>query len=642
MSRLAFLGLQNLLDSTAFMPHGHCYLWKSPLVWENVIADSVIWLAYTAIPVAIICLILRKIGKIPYNWVFWSFATFIVACGITHLLEVITIWHPYYWLAAHIKVLTAMASITTAIALVKHSKKIVALLSGSTFLKIQDALEEHQHRFQLLANSIPQLAWMTAPDGKLIWCNDQLYDYTGKTLNELEGWNWTCILEEKEKARVINNWSRALREGHEWEDTFLLRNKNGEYRPHLSRAKPIFTNGVITMWFGTNTDITSLVQAEEAAISASRAKDRFIAVLSHELRNPLTPIVTSVDILESEIKKEALSAPAIDALNMIRHNIHLEATLIDDLLDMTSSRSGKIKLQLEPTNLLDVLARSFQSFSTRIRAKKIRVCQQLEAHDNYVMADSARLHQILSNLIGNAVKFSEEQSEVFIHVFDDHECVVFEISDHGIGIDPSVIDRIFDPFEQYERKAGGGYGGLGLGLTIAQNLTKMHKGSLQAFSEGVGKGAKFTLKLMKAERPPDALPFPPLPNIASDPTKPRVLLVEDHRDTLRSMAFIIRGLGYEVQSATTVREAKVHAIEGDILVSDIGLPDGNGYNLMKELRTRGIRGIAVSGFGQEEDVERSKDAGFSEHLIKPIDRRALANALSRLIEASSPPPWLAN
>ena len=372
--------------------------------------------------------------------------------------------------------------------------------------------------------------------------------------------------------------------------------------------------------------------AKQVAESANRAKDHFLAVLSHELRTPLTPALTAVQIMEAD---RSLSPDLREMAGMIRRNVELEARLIDDLLDITRISRGKLQLHFETADVHLKIAQIIQMCEGEAQAKRIRVSLDLSAADHHVQADKARLQQILWNLLKNAIKFTPVGGSVAIRSGNEPAGQIWvSVTDTGIGIAPDVLPRLFEPFEQGETEVTRLFGGLGLGLSISKGLVDLHGGTLCAESEGKGRGSTFTLRLPASSAPitPDDQPVPGADRSA-DHHDCHVLLVEDHADTRKMMARLIESLGYHVRTADSMAGALVaaRAEKFDVLVSDIGLPDGSGLELMRQvLGMYKIAGVALSGFGQEEDVRKSREAGFQAHITKPISVQSFAETLQKL------------
>lgn len=369
----------------------------------------------------------------------------------------------------------------------------------------------------------------------------------------------------------------------------------------------------------------SAQNARRDAERANRAKDQFLAMLSHELRTPLTPVLTSVLALENE---PSLSDAAHDSLQMIRRNVELEARLIDDLLDLTRISKGKVRLSLELVDAHALLRNALEICAHEIKQKRLALQLDLASQKVQLKADPARLQQIFWNLIKNAVKFTPQGGQLVVRTSSERDGELkVEVSDSGLGIEAEFLPKIFDAFEQGERARAGG---LGLGLAISKALVETHHGRIFAESEGRHKGSRFTVVFPLSEEVGSHAQSPASPTLAERQSK-RILLVEDHEDTNRSLTNLLRRRGYHVQAADSIRSALDLAEQEqfDVLISDIGLPDGSGTELMKSLQShRPLFGIALTGYGMEDDIQKSYDCGFNHHLVKPVD----LNRLDQLIQ----------
>ncbi len=379
--------------------------------------------------------------------------------------------------------------------------------------------------------------------------------------------------------------------------------------------------------------------------AANRAKDHFLAVLSHELRTPLTPVLTTVQILE---RRPGLPEELRDPLATIRRNVELEARLIDDLLDLTRIARGKLELHFEPVDLHEGLTQVLDICAKDVLAKNIQVTTELTARRHLVLADSARLQQVLWNVIKNAVKFNSEGGHLNVRTEDTPEGQVrLQVVDSGVGIEPDVLPQIFNAFEQGGKDVTRLFGGLGLGLAISKALVELHGGTITAESPGRDQGATFTLSLDAAPqgvRPAHAPGAPP--DAASEPGL-HILLVEDHTDTREAIAELLRLYGHTIETADSVATAvaAVMADDGrclfDLVISDLGLPDGSGLDLIREIHARcgdEVKAICLSGYGMEEDMRKSREAGFLAHLTKPVSLQELEAALQRVAGEAVPRP----
>ena len=375
----------------------------------------------------------------------------------------------------------------------------------------------------------------------------------------------------------------------------------------------------------------ALEQQRATVETANRTKDNFLAMLSHELRTPLTPVLAALDAL----KTERHSAAEVDAtLAMMRRNIELESQLIDDLLDLTRITKGKMQLDLQPVDAHQALHNVVAMCASEAHGKKLQVRFDLQATDFRVMADPAKFQQIIWNLFKNAIKFTGENGAITI-TSANHlpHILTLSVSDTGIGIEAEIMEKIFNPFEQGERSFQRRFGGLGLGLTISKSLAQAHGASLIAKSEGLNRGATFLLTMKTAQLEATEQPRAAEPQPA--PAGLRILLVDDHPDTCAALERLLKLRGHTVAAANNMRSALEKAGAGDsfdLLISDVGLPDGNGMDLLRVIRTKHpIRGIAISGFGMDADIAKSLEAGFAEHLVKPVKLEKLEAAIARVM-----------
>lgn len=377
----------------------------------------------------------------------------------------------------------------------------------------------------------------------------------------------------------------------------------------------------------------ALEQQRATVEAANRTKDNFLAMLSHELRTPLTPVLAALDTLKTERHPPA----ELDAtLAMMRRNIELESQLIDDLLDLTRITKDKLQLQFEPVDAHHAIENVVEMCAAEASAKKLQVRRDFQATDFRVMADPAKFQQIIWNLFKNAIKFSGEGGVITLSSANHlPQILTIGVGDTGIGIEPEIMERIFNPFEQGERSFQRRFGGLGLGLTISKSLAQAHGASLIAKSEGFNRGATFLLTMKTADLE-EAAASPRVLDTQTAPTGLRVLLVDDHPDTCAALERLLTLRGHRVTAAHNMREALVSAARDsfDLLISDVGLPDGNGMDLLRTVRIQQpIRGIAISGFGMDADIGKSLEAGFSEHLVKPVKLEKLEAAIARVMAA---------
>jgi len=341
--------------------------------------------------------------------------------------------------------------------------------------------------------------------------------------------------------------------------------------------------------------------------------------------------------LSSSLEQNAeLPAETRKQLEIVRRNTEIEARLIDDLLDLTRIEKGKLRVELAPVALGQILDHVVEICRGDIATKGLTLERKGPAAGTLVMADAARLQQVLWNLIQNAIKFTPHGGKILLRTTAEAGRATIEVSDTGAGIEPSQLETIFQPF----RQAGQRGGGLGLGLAISSGLVEAQRGTLTASSAGPGQGATFRVRLpasLAARRAPGAVESP---RSLSGATKAhRVLLVEDHADTLAAARELLSDLSFDVVTAASLEEALAAAEDQtfDLVVSDLGLPDGSGLELMRRLRDRfGLAGIALTGYGTEEDITQSRQAGFVDHLVKPVTFQTLARAIERFFAGRRP------
>ncbi len=625
----------------------------------HLISDLLIVAAYLVIPTTLL-LFVRRRRDLPFNWMFICFAIFILACGLTHVMEIITLWKPYYWISGIVKAITALASVPTAILLIRLVPSAVNIPGPAVLRAANEALIEQTKLLNLIVTSMGDGLLVVDRDGAALLSNPALRRMLGLKKDENIPKNCAreCGFFHADKVTRIAPaeapTSRAVAGEHIDEDEIFIRhgvNVEGSWA-HVTARALRDEQGTIHGAVAVFHDITAhkraveqqqnLLREREAraeAEAANRAKDRFLAVLGHELRTPLTPVLAGVELLEQKIN---FNGEFKGTIEIIRRNIELEARLIDDILDLTAIAKGKINLDIATVDIHAAVRGALDIFKTEVTHKKLRVHTNLAAADHYARADDSRLMQVFWNVIKNAIKFTPEGGAIHIDSVNDDGKVVVRVSDNGIGIEPELLPRIFDSFEQGVRRVQGGQGGLGLGLAISRAILEAHQGQVEASSPGKNRGTMVTISLAiiatpssakegEGKRAPSAAPW----TGELQKSRLRILLVDDHTDTVTTLGALLRNLGYEVACAETVKQALQLSKESkfDLLVSDIGLPDGSGHDLMRQIRAnQSIAGIALSGFGMEDDLEKSRAVGFTEHLIKPINVDRLQATLREIAQ----------
>ena len=518
-------------------------------------------------------------------------------------------------------------------------------------VEAEAAVRRNERLLHALADSMPQIVWAARPDGHLDYFNRRWFEYTGLTAEQTFGPNgWAPILHPDDLERTIATWDEAVRTGEPYQIDYRFRDhRTGDYRWHLGRALPVRDDsGAIVRWYGTCTDIHDQKKAVEAAEAADQAKTRFLAVLSHELRTPLTPVLLSVSAM---LDDPSLGGELRSTLEMARRNIALESRLIDDLLDVTRIASGKFSMHPEPADAHALIARVVEICRPDIDNAGLTLSLDLAAAGATISADPARLQQVFWNLIKNAVKFTPAGGAIAIRTRIEGDTparrLVAEVQDSGIGIDPEFLPRIFEAFEQAETSPWTRrYGGLGLGLAIGRAVVERHGGLLTARSQGPDQGATFRVEL-PATAAEEASPTPARAGGPAGGERDgggaeglRILLIEDDPSTLLVLSRLLKRNHHAVTTADSVTAALAAAdreADGfDLIISDIGLPDGNGVDLMRTLQSRRAwPAIALTGYGQDEDIRRSHSAGFRAHLTKPIDFGVLEAKIKEVVASAS-------
>jgi two-component system, chemotaxis family, CheB/CheR fusion protein len=477
--------------------------------------------------------------------------------------------------------------------------------------KANEALRQSEQRYRLLFDRNPDGVFAVDAAGRFILANPACESVCGYPLAELLKKSFADLCAPDKLARTLAQFEHNVRDQtYSQLETALIR-KDGRRVEVWIAGEPIVSDGQVIAVHCTAKDITDRKRAEEelnaakdsaeqakaAAEQANRTKDHFLAVLSHELRTPLTPVVMGVSMLQD---RPDLDPSMRETLEMVRRNVEMEARLIDDLLDVTRIARGKIELHRHPVELCTVIHRAIEVCKPDIEARRLHFGVDLGlAAPYWVEADVARLQQVFWNLLKNAIKFTPHGGCVGIRCRPDNDHVSVEVNDSGIGMEPEALPRVFNAFEQVERSITRQFGGLGLGLAISKALVEMHGGKIEAHSEGRDKGATFRVWLpltARAGQPETPMPAAP-PRRVVRPL--RILLVEDHGVTAKMMKMVLTAEGHTVETAGDVATGLELADQQafDLLLSDLGLPDGSGHDLMRGPRSRGHKfpGIALSG-----------------------------------------------
>jgi PAS domain S-box-containing protein len=384
---------------------------------------------------------------------------------------------------------------------------------------------------------------------------------------------------------------------------------------------------------GIHLDVTERKHAEEALQEVNQRKDEFLAMLAHELRNPLTPIRNAGQILRLYAKGH----PRLEWVRAVieRQSRHL-TRLVDDLLDVSRIVRGQIAFEKSVVELNEVVHHALETSRHLLRERRQELTVSLPSESLRIDADLTRLAQVLANLLINAAKYTPEGGSIWLEAERHDEEIVLRVRDTGVGIASSLLPRVFDLFTQGARTLDRAQGGLGIGLTLVKRIVEMHGGTVEARSAGPGAGSEFIVRLPLVERAPTAAPSEQAQSAQTDPgTRARVLIVDDNVDAADSIAMLLALQGHEVRSVHAPQEAleMVEAFRPHLVLLDIGLPGMDGYEVARRLRSQHIdsmRIVAITGYGQPSDRERAREAGFDQHLVKPIDPEVLQSLLSSL------------
>jgi PAS domain S-box-containing protein len=508
--------------------------------------------------------------------------------------------------------------------------------NGSTALALHATAEQ----FHILVDSVEEYAiYLLDPNGNVVTWNTGAQKIKGYKAEEIVGKNFASFYTAEDVAagKPQRNLREAARRGHIRDWGLRVRKDGSTFEAEVVLTALRDKKGKLRGYSKVTRDITDQIRSREseaekiAAQKANKAKDDFLAALSHELRTPLTPALAAATYLEDNAAK--LPPQFVEDVQLIKRNVKLQARLIDDLLDLTRITRGKLRLDLESCDAHNIIRNAIEVAGSALAAKKLKLSTKFDAREYHILADCIRLQQVFWNLINNAVKFTATAGQIAIRTFNDKSGRFhFELTDNGIGIEPERLASLFTPFEQADPSVTRQFGGLGLGLAISKHLVELHHGTIEAESRGRSFGATFRVILDtqpegtgKTDQAPRALKYPPEPL--------RILLVEDHRDTRRILSRLLTHFGHEVLAADNVRSALeiIRSGEIDVLLCDIGLPDGSGYEVISQARRKGpIRAVAITGFGTEKDVRRTKEAGFDFHLVKPVDLHELQTVLDKI------------
>lgn len=519
---------------------------------------------------------------------------------------------------------------------------VVAETDITLQVKTEAALRESEAKFRTIADAMPQMVWSTRPDGYHDYYNQQWYDFTGELPHATDGDGWNQKFHPEDQERAWAAWRHSLATGDDYEVQYRLRHHSGQYRWTLGRALPVRDDhGRIIRWMGTCTDIHDQKLAEADLKRQSERKDEFLAMLAHELRNPLAPISTAAQLL----KLGSTDAKRVQhASDVVARQVKHMTDLVDDLLDVSRVTRGLVQIENDSVDLKAVVSHAIEQVRPLIESRHHELRVHMAPRPAFVRGDRTRLVQVVANIINNAAKYTPQGGHIMVELNVDQDDVSIHVTDDGSGISPSLLPGVFDLFSQGERTPDRSQGGLGLGLSLVKQITALHGGDTTAASAGLGKGSKFTVTLPREQKPVEDFGEQRRTGTSAEMGSSNVMIVDDNIDAARSLADLLNEGGHNtivVEDAQSVLDYpdKDHI---QVFILDIGLPGMDGYELARRLRsdpaTEGATIVALTGYGQAHDRILSKAAGFDHHLVKPADMMQLNAVLARIPPPRSSPP----
>jgi PAS domain S-box-containing protein len=507
--------------------------------------------------------------------------------------------------------------------------------------QIEKVLRASEERFRSLADNAPVLIWMSGLRNEAVYFNKPWLDFTGRPLEEELGFGWLELIHPDDRQACVATCDEAFTRREPLAMQFRLRRRDGEYRWILDNGIPYFgADGTFNGYVGSCVDITPRKLAEEELEQAGRRKDEFLAMLGHELRNPLAPIGMAVELMRS-------SEPTDDSIAWARDLIDRQlgrlTRLVDDLLDVSRITRGEITLLSRPVELASVVTQAVEISRPLIQSRSHRLAIHVPTDPVRVRGDAVRLGQVLSNLLNNAAKYTPDGGCIELTVERRQSQAIVTVADNGLGLRADMLERVFDLFSQFESRDHA-HGGLGIGLTLVKRLVELHGGHVEARSAGRGQGSEFIVRLPALEVRAEPEPVTVSTSAPSRPrlVRRRILVVDDNIDAADALSRILELHNQDVHVAHDGHAAlqMARAMQPEIVFLDLALPKMNGLEVARRLRNeqpgRPMLLVAVTGFGQEEDRRRTADAGFDHHLVKPIDPQMLRSLLSARGLSGSP------
>jgi PAS domain S-box-containing protein len=500
------------------------------------------------------------------------------------------------------------------------------------------ALEASEKLYRAIGESINYGVWVADADGRCIYLSNSFLRLLGLTMQQAADDGWGSLLHPDDLADTLAAWKECARTGSMWYREHRFLGVDGNYHAILAQGVPIRDEtGRIERWAGINLDISRLKNTERALLEADRRKDEFLATLAHELRNPLAPIRNAVRILDADAADERQRKWGRE---VIARQVHRMSLLLDDLLDVSRITRGQLELKRDYVDLKAVVNVAVETARPLLDAKRHELSVSLPADNVKLDADPLRLSQVIGNLLTNAAKYTDAEGHISLTARLENAELVIAIGDDGIGLAPEVIPGLFTMFSQVNSAIDRAEGGLGIGLALVKGLVALHGGRVEARSEGLGRGSEFIVHL-----PHRVLAGAGAAHelVAADEDRAgmnrraRVLVVDDNRDAAESLALVLGFSGYDVVTAFSGSEALETAarVRPQAAVIDIGMPGMSGHEVVRLMRReawgRHAALVALTGWGQEQDKQAARAAGFDEHLTKPVDPGELERVLGNLL-----------
>jgi PAS domain S-box-containing protein len=501
-------------------------------------------------------------------------------------------------------------------------------------VRAEEALRDSERMYRAIGESIDYGVWICDAQGRNTYTSESFLRMVGQTQQQCSNFGWGDILHPDDAGRTIAAWQECVRTGEFWDIEHRFRGVDGKWHPILARGVPVKNDhGEILAWAGINLNISRLKQVEDELREADRRKDEFLAILAHELRNPLAPIRTGLQILRLA---ENNPAAAEQARTLMERQLQQMVRLIDELLDLSRISRGKIELRKERVDLAAILQSAIETSRPLIETAHHVLTVNLPSEPVFVEADLTRLAQVFANLLNNAAKYTDKGGHIQLSATRSETEVIVSIKDNGLGIPVEMLSQVFEMFTQVDRSLEKARGGLGIGLSVAKRLVEMHAGKIEAISNGHGAGSEFIVRLPLFVSYNQKSPDLEKKEHITMANQHRILVADDNEDSATAMAVMLKLLGNEVRTANDGLEALQVAEEfrPELILLDIGMPGKNGYDVCRHIRQQpwGSQVIisALTGWGQDEDKRRSQEAGFDHHLVKPVDPNDLEKLLEEL------------